>query len=70
MVIYEKKYDVIDLETGRLDPLIFTDEEVYREELDKIFGRAWVMIGHDSLVPNRNDFFHTYIGEDLSLIHI
>ena len=64
MVIYEKKYDVIDLETGRLDPLIFTDEEVYREELDKIFGRAWVMIGHDTLVPNRNDFFHTYIGED------
>ena len=68
MVIYEKKYDVIDLETGRLDPLIFTDEEVYREELDKIFGRAWVMIGHDSLVPNRNDFFHTYIGEDAVIL--
>ncbi len=64
MVIYEKKYDVIDLETGRLDPSIFTDEEVYREELDKIFGRAWVMIGHETLVPNRNDFFHSYIGED------
>ena len=45
MVIFEKKYDVIDLETGRLDPSIFTDEEIYREELDKIFGRAWVMAG-------------------------
>ena len=64
MVVYEKKYDVIDLDTGRLDPSIFSDEDIYREELDKIFGRAWVMIGHETLVPNLNDFFHSYIGED------
>ena len=64
MVISEKKYDIINLETGRLNPSIFTDEEIYREELDKIFGRAWIMIGHETLVPKVNDFFHTYIGED------
>ena len=64
MATYEKKYDVIDLETGRLDPSIFSDEGIYREELDKIFGRAWVMIGHETLVPKINDFFHSYIGED------
>src|SRR5258707_9875417 len=32
--------------------------------MEKIFGRAWLMIGHESLVPAADDFFHTYMGED------
>jgi len=59
-----KKYDVIDPETGQLDRRIFVDEDIYQEELEKVFGRAWLMIGHESLLPNPNDFFHTYMGED------
>ena len=59
-----KKYNVIDLETGKLDPRIFSDNDIYQEELEKIFGRSWLMIGHESLVTNVNDFFHTYMGED------
>ena len=64
MALAHKHYDIIDVETGKLDRSIFVDEAVYQEELEKIFGRAWLMIGHDSLVPNTNDFFHTYMGED------
>ncbi len=64
MVATNKKYNVIDTETGALDRRIFVDEDIYQEELEKIFGRAWQMIGHTSLVPNLNDFFHTYMGED------
>ena len=63
-VVTEKKYNIIDMETGKLDPNIFIDEAIYQEELEKIFGRAWLMIGHVGLVPNTNDFFHTYMGED------
>ncbi len=64
MVATNRKYQVIDPETGKLDRRIFIDEQVYQDELEKIFGRAWQMIGHVSLVPNPNDYFHTYIGED------
>lgn len=57
-------YHVIDLETGRLDRRIFADPDIYQEELEKIFGRAWLMIGHESLIPKPHDFFLTYMGED------
>ena len=63
-MVVKKKYRVIDLETGDLDRSIFVDPEIYVEEQEKIFGRAWLQIGHVSLVPKPNDFFHTYMGED------
>ena len=64
MVASEKKYDVIEPRTGRLDRQIFIDQEIYDEEMEKIFGRAWNMVAHISLIPNPNDFFLSYIGQD------
>ena len=58
-----KTYQAVNQETGRLDPSIYTDEQIYREEMKKVFGRAWLLIGHDSLLPNPGNFFHTYMGE-------
>ncbi len=64
MVAVNKKYEVIDPATGQLDRSIFVDPNIYAEEQEKVFGRAWLMIGHESLVPKPNDFFHTYMGEE------
>ena len=58
------RYAVIDPDTGKIERRIFSDQAIYDEEMAKIFGRAWLMIGHESLVPQVHDFFHTYMGED------
>src|SRR5262249_6974094 len=58
------KYAVIDPATGAVDRRIFSDQAIYDDEMEKIFGRVWLMIGHESLVPHPHDFFHTYMGED------
>ena len=63
-MVVSQKYNVIDLEKGKLDSRIFTDEQIYQEELEQVFGRAWVMVCHESLIPNPNDFFLSYLGED------
>ena len=59
-----RKHAVIDPATGKIDRKIFSDQAIYDEEMEKIFGRAWLMIGHESLVPKVDDYFHTYMGED------
>ena len=64
MVSADKKYSVIDAETGKLDGRIYVDQDVYDQEMEKIFGRAWNMVAHTSLVPKPNDFFLSYIGQD------
>ena len=59
-----QKYTIIAPETGKIDRRIFIDQAIYDEEMAKIFGRAWLMIGHESLVPSGQRLFHTYMGED------
>ena len=47
---------MIDLEKGSLDRRVLADPDIYQDELEKIFGRAWLMLAHESLIPNPNDF--------------
>lgn len=57
-----------DMEAGTLHPTIYTDEDIYREELDRIFGRAWVLLCPDQQIPNPGDFFNTYVGADRVIV--
>ena len=57
-----------DTESGILDRRIFADEEIYQEELQKIFGRAWNFMCHESQIPETGDFFMNWIGEDEVII--
>jgi 3-phenylpropionate/trans-cinnamate dioxygenase alpha subunit len=54
----------VDWEHGLIGPEIFIDEEIYRAELEKVFGRAWLFLAHDSMIPKPGDFFNTYMGGD------
>ncbi|SNQ45862.1 3-phenylpropionate dioxygenase, large (alpha) subunit [Frankia canadensis] len=56
--------DKVQWEKGLISPEIFIDEKVYREELGRLFGRAWLFLAHDSMIPKPGDFFNTYMGGD------
>lgn len=43
---------------------IFGNEEVFREELKRIFARTWMFLGHESEIPNPGDFVVRRIGID------
>ncbi len=62
------KPSIADVEAGRIDRRIFNDEEVYREELEKVFSRSWLFLAHESQIPKKGDFFSTYMGADPVLV--
>ena len=50
------------IQTDRVHGSVYTDEEVFQQELEKIWYRTWVYVGHVSEVPKPNDFVLKSIG--------
>jgi phenylpropionate dioxygenase-like ring-hydroxylating dioxygenase large terminal subunit len=46
---------------GRVHRSLYTDPEIFALELERIFGRAWIYVGHESQVPKPGDFVQTRI---------
>jgi phenylpropionate dioxygenase-like ring-hydroxylating dioxygenase large terminal subunit len=55
---------LVDMAAGRISREIFVNEEIYREELERLFARAWLFVGHESQIPNPGDFFVSGMGEE------
>ena len=55
--------EAIDRKQGTISPAVFS-EELYERELERVFGRSWLLVGHDSLIPNNGDYFASFMGED------
>ena len=55
--------DAADLvRDGRAHRSAYTDPAVFALELERIFGRAWLYVGHESEVPARGDWILTRLG--------
>jgi phenylpropionate dioxygenase-like ring-hydroxylating dioxygenase large terminal subunit len=55
---------LVDIESGAISREIFVNGDIYRQELEQVFTRAWLFVGHESLVPNPGDFYTSRMGEE------
>ena len=42
---------------------LFADPQLYQRELESIFQRQWIYLGHGSQIPQAGDFIQAWIGE-------
>src|SRR3954462_14006590 len=55
---------MIDTERGLISREIFVSPEWHRVELEKLFTRAWLFVGHESQIPDPGDFFVSRMGTE------
>ena len=47
---------------------LFFDPDLYEIEKHRVFGRSWLMVGHESQIPNPGDFFLSFMGEQSVIV--
>lgn len=61
-----KDYRAADLKRlvrpDRVHGSVYTDPGIFDLEMERIFGRAWIYLGHESQLPKRGDFITATVG--------
>ncbi|QCG95812.1 aromatic ring-hydroxylating dioxygenase subunit alpha [Azospirillum sp. TSA2s] len=60
--------DLIDVDTREVRVRTLADAELHQIEMERIFGKVWQLLGHESEIPNPNDFMIRALGEDSVLV--
>src|SRR4029450_6232341 len=58
----------IATETGTLSRELYVNPDIFQQELEQIFARCWLFLGHESQVPNPGDFFVSRMGTEEVLV--
>jgi len=55
---------LVDARKGVVSREVFVNPDIYRQELEQIFTRAWLLVGHESQIPNPGDYVQSRMGEE------
>ncbi|MGW7824073.1 aromatic ring-hydroxylating oxygenase subunit alpha [Streptomyces puniciscabiei] len=57
-----------DLDQGRIPMFVYGDPDLYRLELQRLFGRAWLYVAHVSELPEPGSFVVRSMGEESVIV--
>jgi phenylpropionate dioxygenase-like ring-hydroxylating dioxygenase large terminal subunit len=52
----------------RVHHTVYSDPAIFEMEMDAIFGKAWLLLGHDSQVKNTGDYFLSRMGREQVIV--
>ena len=50
------------VQPGRVHRRLYNDPAIFDLEMERIFGRQWIYVGHESQVKNPGDYWQARIG--------
>ena len=73
MVIGEKPRDLsmnnlVDTRNATISAAIYSHPDVFERELEQVFGRMWLFVGHESQIPNPGDFVRSRMGTEQVIV--
>lgn len=60
--------EIVRPDEGLISRRIFSDPEIYELEIERIFGKAWFFLGHESEIPNPGDLVSRPCGMDAAIL--
>ena len=55
---------LVNIRSGLISREVFVSEEIYQQELEQVFNRSWLFVGHESQIPKPGDYFVSCMGEE------
>ena len=47
--------NLVDTRRATISAAIYSHPDIYERELDRVFGRSWLFVGHESQIPRPGD---------------
>lgn len=66
-IMHSIDYDYL-VQRNRIHGSLYTDPDIFRDELEKIFYRGWVFVGHASEIPHPGDYVRRQVGDQPILL--
>jgi phenylpropionate dioxygenase-like ring-hydroxylating dioxygenase large terminal subunit len=57
-----------DVRRGMIPAHIYNDEEIFRLERDRVFGRSWMFVAHESEIPSPGDYVVRRVLDDSFIV--
>jgi nitrite reductase/ring-hydroxylating ferredoxin subunit len=60
--------ELVNLHTREVSLRVLADPEIHRLEMDQIFAKTWLLLGHETEIPKSGDFVVRAMGQDQVIV--